>query len=478
MINLDEEIKNKIKSALGAQNVIDSPAHLIEHGNPDIIVNVSSVSEIRTILKIANDFKIPVVPKSSSFDYSDGAIPEHGGILLNMTSMKKIKNLIEGTDRNVTVEPGVTFEELQSYLNEKGYQCMVPLGLPSQASVLTAYIERTPLLSGPMILLSEGSQCIMDMLVMRADGTTLHTGSGEIVPQRPGICHFGPVGPDWGRVFTGAQGTMGIVAELTLKFKHVPTLRKVLLKPYDDLEELLIDARHVKSLEIGRECLGISNFNMAAILANDKKQFESLRKILPPWTLLLSISGWEDEELAVHEADLEDIGIHFSTGTYKINTNTPNIEEILLSELNLPNRLMNFRRFRKSCRVLPYYARFETILRFTEEMLNFAAHYAYPKDELFGYFLPIEQARIGYMEYTFYSDDAEPEMANVVNEFFLEASEWIITNGGIIDRLHGPWRQMILSRTPNYVKWLKTVKKMLDPNNILNPGKLWPEEAL
>ncbi|MHC1590487.1 MAG: FAD-binding oxidoreductase, partial [Candidatus Helarchaeales archaeon] len=302
-------ILEELKKVVGPERVITDAGELINAGGPDYIVKANSIEEIQGILKIANDYVIPIIPRSSNIDYYGASKPEMGGILLDLRGMNKIKKIVGGCDRYATVEPGVTFAQLQEKLLEQGYKCMVPLGLPASASVLSAYLERTPLLSGPMIILSEGSQCIFDMKVVLADGSTLHTGSGEVIPEKLNIAHFGPAGPDWGRVFTGAQGTMGIVSEMSIKIKHVPPIQKILLKPYDDLTELLDDFMRIKRLEIGKECLGISALNMACLIAENKLEIDDILPDLPPWTLVLNITGWEEEEIQIYEAELQDLNI-------------------------------------------------------------------------------------------------------------------------------------------------------------------------
>ncbi len=426
------------------------------------------------MIKLSIKNNIPLVPKSSRVDYYDGAIVENGGLLLDMTNMKKIISIREGSSRNVTIQPGVTYEELQKYLNEKGYKCMVPLGLPGQASVLSSYLERIPLLYAPMVILFEGSQCIMDLEVIRGDGTILHTGSAATVPGRPGISPNGPIGPDWTRVFTAAQGTMGISTEVTIKFKHIPNHQRILLKPYEDLEILLTDMTKIKRMDIGKECLGISNLNMAAILAKDKEHLLALRMKLPKWTLVLNITGFDEEEVNILEEDLKDLNVLFTNDDLKTLIDVPNIEEILLEEFNLPSKLVSHREYKENCQIVPFYSRKSRVLEFEKEIIEKATKAGYDVKDLHGYLMPVEQARIFYIEYTLYSDSNDAESVNIL---FEEISEHVINKGGIIDKPYGVWKKMIYSKIPEYMKLLKEVKKILDPHDIFNPGKIIPKEG-
>ncbi|MHA1291648.1 MAG: FAD-binding oxidoreductase [Promethearchaeota archaeon] len=471
---IDKAIKEEIIDIFGQEKTIDDDPILLKYGKPDLIVQAEDKSQIIKLIKLAVKNKIPLIPKSSKVDYYDGAIPENGGILLDMSNMKKILNIREGSDRCVTIQPGVNYEELQKCLNERGYKCMVPLGLPCQASVLSSYLERTPLLSGPRVLLAEGSQCIMDLEVIRGDGTTLHTGSASTVPSRPSISPNGPIGPDWTRVFTAAQGTMGIVTEMTLKFKHIPNHQKILLKPYDDLEKLLDDIIKIKRMDIGKECIGMSNLNLAAILAEIKEDIDTLKEKLPKWTMVLNITGFDEEELKLLEEDLKDLNIQGANDDIKSTVAKHDIEEVLLKELNLPNKLVAHRDYKENCHIIPFYARKSRVLDFNKKVIEKAKKVGYNINDLYGYVMPIEQARIFYFEFTLYSDSNDSER---IYDLFKEISEFIIINGGIIDRPYGIWRKMIYSKIPGYTNLLRQVKGILDPKGIFNPGKIIPTEG-
>ncbi|MHA1784858.1 MAG: FAD-binding oxidoreductase [Candidatus Helarchaeota archaeon] len=465
-------VKSQLTELLGEDKVITEISELLKYGNPDCLVKVLNVDQIKSILKIANENDIGVIPKSSKNSLTDGSKTEEGGIILDMSGMKSIKKIVGGSDRYATIEPGVTFKELQEELKKQGLKCMVPLGVPSSASVISTYLERYPLLSGPIIILSEGWQVIFDMLVILADGSTLHTGSGEVIPKKLSIAHFGPAGPDWSRVFTGAQGTMGIIAEMSIKLKDDPPLQKVLLKSVDDYEEILDLFLKIKRIEIGKECLAISNLNMAAILSENISEMLTLSEKLPPWTLVLNLTGWEEEEIQVFEEELEDLEIKFNTGAYETITEIENIGDLFKKEFFLPNKLMNFRKYKTNCEIIPFYANVDLVSEIFESAIAISRDLGYPEDDLFGYLMPIEQARVIYGELTIHFDNSELNLKKIQGELLVRLSEEVLNLGGIIDRPYGVLADIIYSKNPKYLEYMAIVKNMLDPNGILNPGKL------
>ena len=109
--------KEELTSIVGAEYVSDDPEVLdkyshdysfVQPGKPSWVVYPQNTEEIRGILKYANEHMIAVTPRSSAISFYGAGIPSQGGIVLDLTRMKKIFDLVE-KDRNVKVEPGVTW---------------------------------------------------------------------------------------------------------------------------------------------------------------------------------------------------------------------------------------------------------------------------------------------------------------------------------------------------------------------------------
>ncbi len=478
---MNGEVLNKLIEIVGADKVSIDPFELSIHSrdfnnfgtNPDYLVTCHTKEEIKQVLQLANDYVIPITPKSSAIDYYGAAIPSFGGILLNLQEMKKIKEIDTSSNKYATVEPGVTFEELQKELDKVGFQVMMPLGVSCKNSVLSTYLERTPLLSGPIPILSNGWQCIFNMDVLLPNGDNFQTGSGEATPKYKNLTPHGITGPDFSRVFTAAQGTMGIITEMTVKIK-----RKF---PHEELftyiaekYELLELVSRLKKLDIGRECLLISKLNMASILAQDYEHFEELFEMLPDWTLVLRITGYDDEELKINLEDLNDFKINNAIDTLELLTGLNKIDELLLNEFKLPNKLINFRYYKGHCRTISFYTEVDRIEDFDRQVELLANSYNYSTQELYGYIMPIEQGRTFYCEYNFHADPSDMEEFYRIQKLYQDACEIVVNLGGIIDRPYGDFLvNLIYSRIPNYYSYLWKIKNWFDPNNILNPGKIF-----
>ena len=144
------EIKEKLASVVGAKYVIDSPRGLKDYSRdysltspmmPSYAVQPKSSQEISQIIKLADEYRLPVVPSSSGVHFYGASIPSQGGIVLDLKRMNRILEVNE-LDRIVRLEPGVTWEQAQSEVHKHEGVIVSPLFVHPQRSVVTDYLER------------------------------------------------------------------------------------------------------------------------------------------------------------------------------------------------------------------------------------------------------------------------------------------------------------------------------------------------
>ncbi len=470
------DIKKDIEEKLGQNKCSDDP-NLLEFFSydesifrkqlPDIIVTPESLEEIQKIVEIGNKYKIDIIPSSSTEKYYGATIPRSGGIIVDLRKMNKIIE-IEVDERYARIEPGVTFKQLQTELKNQGLRIMVPLGLPSSASVVSTYMERVPLLSGPKILLSEGWQCILNMQIVIPNGMTVNTGSASWCKDRPSFLPSGPVsGPDLSRIFSGAQGTLGIVTDLIIKAKYLPQIKRNVFISCDKIEEIADVIYQIQYFDKGREFLGISQKNLAAILTKNPDKMNTIRNKLPKWLIVIGIEADSEEKYEIDLADFTDFGAKYQT---ELKIEGYDLNEIFLEEFEIPERLNNFRKYKNKCLHIPFYVNLNEISNMNKIAEEISKKFNYPKEDLYGYMMPIEQAHTCYYDFTIHFDDSNK--LEEMKKFFMELSEKILENGGVIDRPYGPWAKIIYSKNTAYYNYWRQVKKIVDPNDIMNPGQL------
>jgi FAD/FMN-containing dehydrogenase len=119
-----------------------------------------------------------------------------------------------------------------------------------------------------------------------------------------------------------------------------------------------------------------------------------------------------------------------------------------------------------------FIARPEATPKFVETVEAVAPKYGYPVADIGSYIQPIEHNRACQVEFTFFYDDKDAEATQRIADLYREAAKALISEGALFTRPYGDLAPMVYERAANYVMALKRVKKIFDPNNIMNPGNL------
>jgi hypothetical protein len=128
--------------------------------------------------------------------------------------------------------------------------------------------------------------------------------------------------------------------------------------------------------------------------------------------------------------------------------------------------------FKGSVHDLSFKSPLKRVPEFEATINRICADHGYPRSDLGIYLLPLERARAVHLEFDLHCDPAEPNEVERVKQLWHTLSEALIAQGALFDRPYGAWAAMIYKHTGTYAAKLKELKKELDPNNIMNPGKL------
>jgi len=199
---------------------------------PDFIVRASSTEEVQEIVRLANQYKVPVIPMGAFTGVYREAIPLEGGFMLDMSRMKKIE--IDEELLTVTFEPGVTWAQAYRELAMKGYW-VSNQALPGSISIMGTTTQagpHLPLDKHAVPRSSYYSTLTIGMEVVLPTGELLVTGSAALPGAKPQRARA--YGPDVGHIFLGAQGTLGIVVKQTLPLYHIPEARHTVTGLFKD----------------------------------------------------------------------------------------------------------------------------------------------------------------------------------------------------------------------------------------------------
>lgn len=245
-----DELVSKLEKLIGNENVSTREVDLLAYtkdttlitlnwaiqgklaGVPEIITWPETTEQIAEILKLANEENIPVTPYAEGSGVVGGAIPVQGGIILDM---KKFNKVLSINDKNltVTVETGINGMNLERILNAKGYTGgHIPQSL--YTSSVGGYIAHR---AAGQFSTKYGK--IEDILL----GMEMVLPQGEIVNFK--TITRASTGPQLDKLFIGGEGTLGIVTKATLKIWPYPEKRSLISYSFPTLKDSLEATRNI-----------------------------------------------------------------------------------------------------------------------------------------------------------------------------------------------------------------------------------------
>jgi FAD/FMN-containing dehydrogenase len=479
------EVKNKLTSVAGNENVMDAPEVIARYsrdrslepaGRPSFVVFPRNTTEVCAMVKYANEISLPVVPVSSGTHSYGCTIPRMGGVVIDLSGWKKIHK-IDYRNRAVRIEPGVTYDELQEALEKEGLRALMPLLPRKDQSVLTAHLEAHPMIIPEF----NYSEPLYTAEIVMPNGEIFRTGSAAPAP--PEVIRTDMVGPwgpgfDWNRLYTRAQGTLGIVTWANVMAEPLPTKQKIYFTPFRTIEDLVSFTYRIQRKWIGYECFALNRTSLALILAERMSDdYEDLKKRLPEYMHIFCIAGlkrFPDERIAYQESDFLEVARECGAQP-----------QLTISEA--PAAAPFFERHLRRCWEKEHYWKdaykgasadiffIMTMNRasvFITAMREEAVHLRYPFEDIGIYLQPIENGRVAHLEFTIPYNPQNREECSLVKELHRLASERMYTLGALFTRAYGIWSEMVYGRNALQYQTAKLIKEILDPNNIMNPGKL------
>ena len=484
-------LKQQLEAIVGSGFVINEPSVLAAYAQdqsfvkgrvPDLIVRPKLVPEVQQIVQLANQTKTPLVPYSSGLNLHGAAVPARGGIILDMTRMDTFE--LNEKDWFVIVEPGVTYEALQNTLTEKGFRLMVPFGVPPRRSVLSSYAERDVMLSAAH--LEYGNYLTHDTELILPEGELLRTGCWNLGGTPGGM--YGPGLNKLYKLWTGAQGTLGILVKMIVSVQHLSAQRRFFFMPFENSKKIPETIKQIQRKEIGWECFVLNRFNLAAILNDEWKipqqfpavkktsaQFAAIQKSLPAWTIIIGISGspyFPEERIAYEEEALKQLCREMGTPVDSKIAGFPDVENVFLRESLRPWGVLKKFNYKGSVHDLSFKVPLNRFSEFEATIADIAIQNKYSLQDIGGYGVVLERGRAVHCEFDLHAEPDGAASQECIRSLWLSASKALLDKGALFDRPYGDWAEMVYARAPEYAVKLKQIKHEMDPQGILNPGKL------
>jgi glycolate oxidase len=228
---LSPAAKERIVKLLGPRGYLDRPEDLAlyeydggqDRHPPDVVVFPRTAAEVGALVRIANQFGMPIVGRGAGTGLSGGAIPRQGGMMIAFARMNHILNLDLANERAV-VEPGVVNLDVTVAVERDGY-FFAPDPSSQRACTVGGNVAENA--GGPHTLAyGVTTNHVIGLELVLPDGSVVETGG---LPDLPGY--------DLTGLLTGSEGTLALVTKATLRLMRKPETVKTILAIYSSSED-------------------------------------------------------------------------------------------------------------------------------------------------------------------------------------------------------------------------------------------------
>ena len=457
---LSTQLIEELKNIVGRDNVATEKQDLLCYSYdatqmeflPDVVLYPADADEVSRILKLANAGLVPVFPRGAGSGFTGGSLPRGGGIVLVTTRMDKILRI--DTDNLIAeVEPGVVTEDLQIAVEKLGlFYPPDPASL--KFSTLGGNVAECA--GGPRaVKYGVTKDFVMGLEVVLPTGEIIRTG-GETAK--------GVVGYDLTKLICGSEGTLGIITRIIFRLLPLPEAKKTMLAIFDSIDGAATAVSAIIKAKIIPTTL---EFMDHATLQCVDRRFNMGLPAEGRAVLIIEVDG--DKELIEKQADIIH-GLIEPHGLvrFRVAQDAAESEQLWkVRRLVSPSlRDVNPTKYNEDI-VVPR-SKVPEIIRSIEKIRQ---KYEIP-------ILNFGHAGDGNIHVNIMIDREIPGMDEKAHEAIREIFRAALDLGGTMSGEHGiglakqPYMTLELSEAQ--MGAMKAVKKALDPNNILNPGKMFP----
>ena len=456
VIALFEEISGRDYVITGKSECYDygKDQTLDLHFDFDILIKPASVGEISRIVRVCNKFRIPITPRGAGSGVTGGALPVNGGVVL---STERLNNILEinKIDNYVIAECGVVTDDLRSFAAAN--DLFLPVYPSSSSYSFTGGNVAENAGSISSCKFGTTSQYILNLEVVLPTGEVIWTGA-NVSKNVSGL--------NITQLFVGSEGILGIITKIVYRLITKPKHEVMLLAGFTSLESACKAVIAIKQSRVKPAAVELICSN-AIDLTREYLGEEILLKGKDISTHLL-ISVQEDYEPALNNS-LEEL--HSIIGKYtdeEMLVAVSDSEKYRISRLrfNIGNAMtLDGRKYRDIDACVP--------LSFLYDYIKKAELIAASNDikmVCFGHALD------GNLHTMLMFDDGRSADDKNTKHAILEIYKYVVSIGGVISGEHGigmiQREFMKIQHSEQHMELLRRIKRLIDPNNIMNPGKL------
>lgn len=450
-----------LRAVIPPQHVLSTPEDLAVFGydatwalhRPDAVVMPHTADEVAAAVKVAAQMGVPVVPRGGGTGLAGGAVPVEGGVVIATTQMNRIIEL-DTLNMVVVVQPGIITAQLQAEVETVG------LFYPPDPQSL-----RQCTIGGNVATTAGGPRClkygttrdyVLGLQVVLADGRTIRTGGKMIKVQ---------TGYNLTQLFIGSEGTLGVVTEVTLRLIPKPKHRGTVMAVFSSLDEAAETVNRI--LLAGITPLALEMMDNACI--RSVMAYKPFGLPLDAETILLIDQDGND--MRVLQEELQEIAVQCRKGgavAVHEASNAKESEALWAARRAVSPAISRLKPNKLGEDISVPRAQIPAMVRKVTEIAQ-RNRLAIP---LFGHIGD------GNLHPNILCDLKNPEEMERVQRAAREIFEAAASLGGTLSGEHGigTLKRGFLSESLDAatIEMMQRVKWALDPDNRLNPGKIFP----
>lgn len=456
------DIRAKLEEIVGPENVSTTPEDLEKHAidesplephPPEVVVKPGSTEETAAVMRLANRERIAVVGQGSRTGLSGGSHPIRGGIALSMEAMNRILEIDED-NLMATVEPGVLINDFHEATEKLGL--LYPPDPGQESGSLGGNISTN---AGGMRAMKYGvtRDFVNGLEVVLPTGEVIEVG-GKNVKDSTGYSLLD--------LIIGSEGTLGVVTKAILRLVPKPRYAALIFAPFTSTGDAVMAVKEIIRQKIVP--FGLEYMPRHAVLTAERYLERKLPDNEHPAYLIVAVEANNEEEL---ERELETAG--------ELCLENGAVDAYIADTAQRQQQIWEARK----CLFDAYMALYtldEADICIPRSRIPEYVERAEAIGEKHGVLLvPIGHAGDGNLHYNIIKQDqTDEEWPEVMEAALSDLIDLALEMGGTISGEHGLGytKRHYLERQvgAKQVELMKAIKRAFDPNNILNPGKIWP----
>ena len=458
------DIEASIRNIVGHQYVFSDKESLDKNSQdetedlkymPELVVKPRSACEIAEILKLCNKELIPVTPRGAGTGLSGGALPVFGGVVL---SMERFNEILEIDERNLqaTVEPGVINQVFQQAVKAKGL--FYP---PDPASMGSCFLGGNLALSsgGPKaVKYGVTKEYVLNIEVVLPTGEIFWTGANVLKNS---------TGYNLTQLMIGSEGTLGIMTKIVFKLIPLPEKTIVMLVPFFSAEKACESVSAVFSAGIvpsamefmERDAIDWALKYVAGVSLDIKPDVKA--------HLLIEVDGNDPDSMLREAERIGEIMNQYECGDILFADTEEQKQNLWKMRRKVGEAVKSNSVYKEEDTVVPRaeLAKLLSGVKAIGKKYGFSSVcYGHAGDG---------NLHVNIIKGNLSDDKWNTELPKGIREIF----ELCVKLGGTISGEHGiGWVQkpyVDIAFTPKSMELQKGIKHLFDPNNILNPGKIF-----